>query len=266
MIKTLVSIDVDLASSLAIRLACQLGGLMDMEIQPIYIKESPSHESAWGTGWASRTWEKEMVQQGLEEIRELVTTERDYCPVLKNPQVIYGDRDAELLKIAQADVFDLFVEGAHFPWVPGDLHKRLHSKLYQKIPSPVILVRALRKVEHVQLLCFDPVGTETLTKVFQRIWQGCSVPLVLHYQAGAGATSEANRLREAILRAHSLLTESGCSVSINNTLSRDPETDEAGTLKACGLVAMAMERTIKKDCFEIQWLAEVKTSSLLAFY
>lgn len=264
MIKTLVSVEVDLSSSLAIRFACQLGGLMNMEIQPVYIKESPSHESAWGAGWASRTWEKEMVKQGLEEIAELVTAEREYCPVLAEPKVIYGDRDSELLKIALSEQFDLFVEGAHFAWTVNDLFKRLHSKLHQKIPSPVILVRALRKVNYAQLLCFDMKGTEILTEVFHRIWQGSSVPLVLNYPAEA--SSQEDGLREAVDRAGSLLTKSGCAVSIRNTLSRDPGTDAAEPVKDCGLAAIALNRTAKKDSLEIQWLSELRTSTLLAFY
>ncbi len=85
-IKTLVSIELDLVSSLAIRFACQLGSLMDAEIHPVYVKESSPHDSVWGAGWASRTWEKEMVQQGKAEIAELITAEMDFCPVLKRTQ------------------------------------------------------------------------------------------------------------------------------------------------------------------------------------
>ena len=52
MIKTLVAIEVDLASSMAIRYACQLGNLVDMELYPVYVKEPPSggahHRSGLG--------------------------------------------------------------------------------------------------------------------------------------------------------------------------------------------------------------------------
>ncbi|MEJ2717040.1 MAG: hypothetical protein P8182_07850 [Deltaproteobacteria bacterium] len=265
MIKTLVSIEVDLASSRAIRLACQLGELMNMQIQPVYVKESPPHESVWGAGWTSRTWEKEMVQQGHAEISELLTAEQDSCAVLEEPRVIYGDREGELLKIAQGEEFDIFIEGAHFPWTVSDLYKRLHSKLYQRIPSPVILVRALRKVNHVQLLCFDAKGAETLTNVVQTLWQGCRVPLVLSYPGKDLDKTEAEVLREAVDRADGLLTEAGCTVTVRDTLSLTPREDAVETLKDCGLVAIAVERAVKKDCSELQWLSEVKTSSLLAF-
>ena len=48
MIKTLVSIEVDLAASRAIRFACQLGNFMEMEIHPVYIKEAPPREMSMG--------------------------------------------------------------------------------------------------------------------------------------------------------------------------------------------------------------------------
>lgn len=265
MIKTLVSIEVDLASSLAIRLACQLGAQMNMEIQPVYIKESPPHESVWGAGWASRTWEKEMVEQGRAEISDLLTPEQDYCTVLEQPRVMYGDKEGELLKLVQAEHFDIFIEGARFAWTLNDLYKRLHSRLYQKIPSPVILVRAFRKVNQVQLLCFDAQGVETLTNVVQSIWEGCPVPLVLNYPADDMDGTGAHELRDSVDRARGLLEETGCTVTVQDTLSRNPEVHAAETLKDCGLVAIAMERSPKKDCLELQWLSEVKTSSLLAF-
>jgi hypothetical protein len=231
----------------------------------VYIKESPPHESVWGAGWASRTWEKEMVEQGREEIAELLTPEQDQCPVLAQPMVIYGDKEAELLKIVQAQHFDIFIEGARFPWTPADLYKRLHSRLYQKIPFPVILVRAFRTVNQVQFLCFDAKGTETLTNVVRSIWHGCHVPLVLNYLADDTADTPAAELRDAVDRSRSLLTDIGCTVTVQNTLSLNPEVDAEEILKDCGLVAIAMERSPRKDCIELQWLSEARTSALLAF-
>ena len=50
MIRTLVSIEVDLASSMAIRYACQLGNLIPMELQPVYVKSYPFEEPVTGIG------------------------------------------------------------------------------------------------------------------------------------------------------------------------------------------------------------------------
>ena len=245
MIKTLVAIEIDLASSLAIRFACQLGGLMNMQIQPVYVKDSHCHDSVLGAGWASRTWEKEMVQQGTEEIAQLVAGERDSCPILEEPKVIYGDREGELLKIAQAEQFDVFIEGAHFPRTAGGVYKRLHTRLYQKIGCPVILVRALRKIEEVQLLCLDIKGTETLANIFRTIWHDCPLPLVLSYSAEATVAGGTNALREAVERACSHLEKAGCTVTIQDRLSGIASGVAAEIMQDCGLIAIAVERAAK---------------------
>ncbi len=183
--------------------------------------------------------------------------------MLADPRVIYGDREGELLKIAQAEEFDVFIEGVHFTWTQSDLYKRLHSKLYQRMPFPVILVRKLKKVDQVQLLCLDVGGTKTLTKVFQECGKNPSVPLLLNYP---GKESDNHELRDAVEQARGALTQSGCMVTVQDTLSASPGADAAGTLGVAGLVAMPWTRGVKKDSPELQWLTEVKTSSLLVIH
>lgn len=261
MIKALVSIEVDLASSLAVRFACQLGGLTEMEIHPVYVKEESARESSFGSGWASRTWEREMIRRGQEEIKEMISAEMDFCPVLAEPRVIFGDRESELAKIARTEEHDLYLEGVHVPWSAAALHKLIHSKLYQILPFPVVLVRTLRKVNHVLLLCSDGAGTEHLIRVFQGLWKDCRLPLVLASPAEAASPS---RL-EALDRARRALKESGCTVTIERSFPADTSLMEAA-VKDYGLVAMAMEREVKKDATELQWLATTKTASLLMLY
>jgi hypothetical protein len=264
-IKTLVSIEVDLVSSLAVRFACQLGGFMEVEIHPVYVKESPTHDSIMGAGWASRTWERQMIEQGKEEISELIDTEKEFCPVLGDPKVIYGDREAELLKIANLEDFDLYMEGVHFPWTPGELYKRIHTKLYQKLPSTPVLVRTLRKINQVLLLCLDVAGTESLSGVFQKIWKNCPVPLELVVPNGEVAQTGSKALRQAVENARAALEKSGHTVHVHDKFPVGPE-EAAEALKEYGLVAAAIERNIKKDAPELAWLNLVKTSLLLAFH
>jgi hypothetical protein len=264
-IRSLVSIDVDLASSLAIRFACQLGALMEMEINPVYVKESVSHESAVGAGWVSRTWEREMIEDGKKEIAEMIDSERNFCPVLNEPKVVYGDREVELLKIMLEERFDLFVEGAHFSWDPGEIHKRLHTKLYQRLEHPLIFVRALREIHEVLVLCLNPKGTKALSKAFREIWRGCSTPLRLVCPPQDSAQSPDNELLKAASEASKLLRGSGCSVSMDDKVAPDSEA-LMETLKNYGLVAIAIERGSTKDSDEMGWLNLTKTSSLVAFY
>jgi hypothetical protein len=265
-IRTLVSIEVDLASSLAIRFACHLGGCIDMEIHPVYVKGSPTHETAMGAGWASRTWEREIIEQGKEEIAQLIAAETDFCPVLSESRVAHGDRGIELLKILEETAFDLFVEGVHFPWTAGDIHRRLHGKLYQKLSSPLVLVRSLRKVSNVLLLCTDVSGTQALSAMFSKIWQNCSLPLLLAYPSEETSGAAHAGLREAVHEAGELLAKSGCAVTAQDELLAGPGDAAGEVLKQYSLVAMGLEKGAKKESAEFQWLQMVQTSALVALY
>ena len=102
--------------------------------------------------------------------------------------------------------------------------RRLHTKLYQKLPFPVILVRRLRKINQVQLLCLDVEWNTSLDEAFfKESGKTAAVPLVLDYPAQRPAKPEAARLREAVEQAKGVLTESGCTVTVQDTLSSSPE-------------------------------------------
>lgn len=265
MIRTLVSIEVDLASSLAIRFACRLGSLTEMEIHPVYVKEESAREASFGSGWAGRTWEREVVRRGKEEITEMLSAEMDFCPVLGEPKVVYGERESELAKIARAEEYDLYVEGVHFPWNEGTLHKLIHSKFYQRMPFPLVLVRSLRKVGKVLLICLDGPGTDHLTAAFQRLWRNCPVPLVAASPGETESTERREILTESVVRARQALEESGCTVTIEKSLPADPSLMEE-SLKDYALTAIAVRRDVKRDAKQLQWLAVMKAATLLVLY
>lgn len=266
MIKALVSIDVDLASSMALRLACQLGAFMEMEIRPIYAKDSPSHEAAMGAGWASRTWQREMIEQGKTEISQLLVSEQDFCPVLRDPEVIYGDRDAELLKIIQAEQAHLYFEGVHFSWTPSEIWRTMHRKFYQSLRLPFVLVQALRKVNEVVLLGLDIEQVHTLTAVFQSIWKSSSVPFTFAYPEEGEGVADDKSLEEVVDRSRKVLEESGCTTSVLRIPKCSPFPGAADILSEYALVALALPRNVRKECAELQWLSQIKTASLLAFH
>ncbi|MGC8908439.1 MAG: hypothetical protein ACP5M0_13495 [Desulfomonilaceae bacterium] len=266
MIKTLVSVEVDLVSSLALRFACQLSAIVPMDIQPVYIKESSPYQ-AMGAGWASRTWEKELVEQARAEVSDVVNVERDFCPVVKDPVVIYGDKDAELVKLVESNAYDLYVRGVkHVPWTAADLHKKFHAKLYQKIVPPVILVRTLRKINQVEVLCLEPAGTNKIVDALKRLWTECPVPLVLTYPGTSVASGGAAELQTAVEQGKAALAEAGCSVSINDTLPTTPPDEASDYFQDHGVVAVALPRNPKKDSIELQWISHVRTSVLMALY
>jgi hypothetical protein len=179
MIKTLVAIEVDLASSMAIRYACQLGNLIKMELHPVYVKEPPPEVPTTGVGWVRHTWEREVVASGKEEIQEMLASEMESCPRLHEPRVLYGDREYELLKIMEHEPFDLYVEGAPYPFTPANIHHRLHQKFYQHLGTPLIWLRILRKINQLLVVCQDPGDVKALVPAIRKLWAGCPTPIHL---------------------------------------------------------------------------------------
>lgn len=261
MLKTLVAIEVDLASSMAIRYACQMGNLIQMELYPVYVKAPPPEVPSAGTGWVRHTWEREIVEMGKEEIQEMLASEMETCPLMREPRVIYGDREYELLKIMEHETFNLYVEGAPYPFTGANIYKRLHSKLYQRMTTPLIWLRVLRKINQVLVVCPEPAGIGALVRSLQNLW-GCAIPL--HFAVppdeGQGA------LQQEVLKAKEALTAAGCTVAIRADLPWSGWGPAPEVMKDYGMVGVALERAVKKDSPQLQWLSQVKAPLLLGLY
>jgi len=98
MLRTLVYLDADLASSIALRYACQLTRVVDMKLHTFHVEE-PDHDGhAPGTGWVRRTWESMVLKTGEFEIAQLIKAEKASCPKLDTPKMLIGDRENEILR------------------------------------------------------------------------------------------------------------------------------------------------------------------------
>jgi hypothetical protein len=255
MIKTLVAIEVDLASSMAIRFACQLGNLVNLEIYPVYVKEPSSEVPTTGVGWVRRTWEREIVAAGREEIQEMLASEMESCPVLQEPRVIYGDREHELLKIMEHDPFNLYVEGAPYPFTPANIYHRVHQKFYQHLETPLIWLRVLRKINQMLVVCQDPAGVRALAAAIRKLWAGCPVPVHLGVPP-AGGSSES--LAKEVAAVQEELEAGSCQVSVKEIPDLAAGESLPAITKEYGLVAVCLERDLKKDSLQLQWLSQVK--------
>jgi hypothetical protein len=265
-IKTLVSIDVDLTSSLAIRFACQLGNSIQMEIQPVYVKGIPPHESSIGAGWARRTWEREVVLKGKEEITEMITSEMDFCPLLREPKVIFGDREAELLKLIEREFFHLYVEGVHFPWSTTATYKSLHSRFYQRLGRPFVLVRSLRKIQKILILCLDPEMTSIIIETFKRIWSGCDIPLCFAFPDSGKSLEAEKGLEREVAKAREALTGSGCRVAEEIRFPSKLGGPSEAILKDFGLIHVPIPKGVKKDSALMKWLQHVSIPLMVVLH
>ncbi len=260
MVKTLVAIEVDLASSFAIRYACQLGNLIQMEIHPIYVKFPSPEIPMIGVGWVRHTWEREVVESGKAEIQEVLTSEADFCPVLQEPRVIYGDREIELLHVVEQEPFDLYIEGAPFPFIPANIYKRLHAKFYQRLTCPLIWLRGVRKINQVVGWCANPGVTRALVETLGRLFGGSAVPLQLAYPS----TGSGNEDMQAVThKAVTDLQAAGCQAALGEALSLESSDPVPDLVKESGLLALALERRVRKDAPQLVWLTRVSTPLLL---
>jgi hypothetical protein len=266
MLKTLVAIEVDLASSFAIRYACDLGNHIPMELYPVYVKAPPPEVPVTGTGWVRHTWEREIVEMGKEEIQEILASEQESCPMLQQPRVIYGDRDYELVKIESQEAFDLYVEGAPYPFTPANIQRRLHAKFYQKLACPLIWLRALRKVHQTLVVCPDLAGARMVLSAIQKLWTGCPTPLHLALPPQEGYGGPGDALREEARKTLAAMEASGCTVEVKEVADWSSGGPAPATLKDYGLVAVPLSRAVKKDDIRLQWLAQVKNPLMLVPY
>jgi|UniRef100_A0A7V6A274 hypothetical protein len=259
MVKTLVAIEVDLASSYAIRYACKLGSLIQMEIHPIYVKFPSPEIPMTGVGWVRHTWEREVVEMGKAEIQEVLASETDSCPRLQEPRVIYGDREIELLNVVEHEPFDLYIEGAPYPFNPATIYKRLHAKFYQHLKCPLIWLRSVRKIDRVVAVFSDPANTGPLVEALGCYFGGSDVPLSLAY-AGDGGNFDMRLVAE---KAVTDLTDKGCQVTLGEVYPVGTGGPPPKNLKDAGLVAVALERGVRKEDHQVQWLAQVNAPLLL---
>jgi hypothetical protein len=175
--------------------------------------------------------------------------------------VIYGDRDYELLKIAEHEPFGLYVEGAPYPFTPANIHRRLHSKFYQRLNAPLIWLRLLKRLNQALLVATDPAGARAVAAAFQKVWEGCPTPVQLALVSGA---SEA--LTKAVEQGRDQLATAGCSATIMEVPAGPDRGPAPEATSDFGLVAVALEKGVKKESPKLQWLSQIKAPLMLVLY
>lgn len=179
MTKALVSLDADLASSIALRYAAQLAKLTGMDLETIHVVEPDREGHTPGAGWVRRTWEKGLLETHQGEIRRLINAEKASCPSLAPPKMFVGDREEEILGELQRGSYDLFVEGALYTFTAGNFYKKIRSRLYRYAPCPALLVKNLVNLQRVVIVMTGNENVRGLISSFLRIFQGGKVELDL---------------------------------------------------------------------------------------
>lgn len=257
MIKILVSVDADLASSIALRYACQLADLIGVELQTIHVEEPGKEGYSPGSGWVRQTWEAALLETGREEVNRLIKAEKTSCPVLPPPKMFIGDREEEILRELQRGSYDLFVEGALYTFTAANFYKKIHSRLYRRVPCSVMLVKNLVNPQRVVIVMTGNENVPRLISSFLRIFQGGKVEVDLlsceFEKRAEPIVREGRKNSDASLQsAEKILVERGLKLGERRVLEGTPE--ELGhVLKDYGLTVAPIHRdgTKKSDLLEL---------------
>lgn len=244
MIKVLVPVEADLASSIALRYACQLAELIEAEIQTINVKASSSEEYPVGTGWVRHTWEKTMLREAEDDVRQLIRAERAHCPTLGEPMIMLGNRDDEILKELQSGSYGLFLEGTIPTFSSSYFTKRLQSHLYQTMPCPFIMVKNLMPLNRALLILRDGVDLHRLIQTSTDTLKKAPLPLDLFYlkfQDKGNGDPEKEQLKVA----EDLLGEQGWVVEKSEVIYGQPQ-ELAERFEDYGLLVTVLDRSLKK--------------------
>lgn len=276
MINTLVSLDADLASSIALRYSCRLTELVDMNLQTIHVEEVEKEGYPPGSGWVRGTWEKGLLRSARDEILQLINTEKAGCPSLGNSIVRIGDREEELLREIENESYDLLLEGVLNSFDSQLFHKKIRSKLYRSAPCPIILVKNLVDPGRVGLLLGDPKDVEPVVSTFLNIFgrSSLTVDLVCYVPQKAGQEDFKKKITDTTApgpenagrildQAKALLAQHGWVPGESWIIQDQPRKIGERLGEEYGLVVARVPRSAGKKNLVMDLLSRVPSATLL---
>ncbi len=275
MINTLVSLDADLASSIAFRYSCRLTQLMDMHLQPIHVEEVEKEGYPPGSGWVRTTWEKGLLQTAQEEISQLINADRASCPTLDNAIVRIGDREEELLREIEENSYDLLMEGVLNSFDAQLFYQKVRSKLYKYARCPIVLVKNLVDPDRAALLVGDAQDVSALVTTAVNLFNKARIGIdligfavkkagqtELREKWAEAASPELEKLGPAIESAAARMAEQGLAPG-EKWFIRDTPKNIGEMLGEYGIVAACISGTAARKNQVMDLLSRVPTATLL---
>ena len=269
MIKALVSLNADLASSIALRYACQLANIIEMDLKTMHVEDAVQKGSPPGSGWVRRTWENAMLKSGEVEIGQLIQAERLSYPALRAPKMVVGDREDEILHETQKESYDLFIEGALHTFTAANFYNKIRSKLYRHTPCPVIMVKNLVSLEKIVIVFNEEAEFKRLVATFLKIFKKATIGLDLMYYQFTESEEEplqdSNEDADRILHnARQILMEAGRQTGEIRSFRGLPE-KLSELLRDYGLVISPFRRTLSKKGLLLEFLSRIPSPILLCW-
>ncbi len=268
MIKGLIYLNADLASSIALRYVCQLANMKEMVIDSIHVEETAQDAHTPGTGWVRKTWEKGVKENAGQQILQLVNAEKRSCVCLSDPAIVVGDHEAEIKSAIGLNAYDFFVEGLLQSFSSMNFKEKILSKLYKNIPCPVLLVKNLVDINKVAIIIDKKENAEAFIASFKKIISDTGLICDLVKCELSSASSDA-RVKE-ITDGHDddidyvkalIDKETGISLGKSIKIVGRP-VEVADYLCDYGLVVVPVDKTISKKAPMLEMMARI-TSALL---
>ena len=168
MIKTLASLNADLASDIAFRYSNRLSKLVDMNLQAIHVEEVEGPSP--GTGWVRNTLERGLLHTAQEEISDLIKASGSTYSALDTPIIRVGEREHELLREIKDGGYDLFMEGLLNSFSPTNFYRRMQSGLYRNAPCPILMVRNMVELNRTAILLRNNSDLASCIPTFLKIF------------------------------------------------------------------------------------------------
>jgi hypothetical protein len=276
MINALVSLNADLASSIAFRYACRLLEYIDMRLQPIHVEDADKESFPPGSGWVRSTWEKGLLQTAREDIAQLINTEKAACPPLDATIVRIGEHDEELLHEIKEKSYDLLMEGVLNSFHAQLFYRKIRSKLYKLAPCPIVLVKNLVHPNRVALLLAEALDVTPLVSTFLKLFSTpkANVDLIHFALKKSGKPEFREKIRDdavpagcenackMLKTAKGLLAEKGWNPK-ETWVIQDTGEKIGEFLSDYGLIGACLPRNVHKDSLMLDLLSRIPSAMLL---
>jgi len=275
--RALIFVDNRLASRIALRYACRLANMSDMDLQSIYIEEPELGDSPPGTGWVKSTWEKGLLVSAGAEISQLIHQEKSKCPTLRKPKMCVGDRETEILRELDESPYDLFIEGTLYSFNPAGFLEKFGTRLYRELSCPILVVKNMVDIKKAVLLIEDTTDLWSLIPLFFKIFGKTQLKLDIFHvklqkpgrlrfkESGEGLkTSDAKETDEIIHSAEKMLAETGWSAQETRVI-RDAPAGIAESLQDYSLVVSCLSRQTAPKSLMLEVLSRVPSAVLLCW-
>ncbi len=226
MLKTLLYINEDLASSIALRFTDYLNSFLPLSLFVTHVEE-PDEKEQVGTGWVRRTWEDGVYSSGKRLIDRMLRTENISCPLAGRPKVFVGELDKEIIYELRNGLYKLFIKGYLDAANPEQFYDLISSPLCNETDCPVLVVKNISLSKKCALLCADSVDPKVLVEKSMAVLRDSSFDLDIVYfkfqendQFQILAKKEGGR---HLVETEQLLAEAGKSVANTTVLSGTPE-------------------------------------------